>query len=105
MGKDFKSFSDEHKKNVKDNEGSGGGAEEESGKYSQDDVKKIYKKYADKSESEITEDLMRAVNRGKRSGNFNIKALENNAKSIMPMLNSEQRQKLENIMKMIKDNE
>lgn len=72
-----------------------------------DDIKNYedaIKKYGDKSESELMSDLERMISDGRRDGTFSEDALNAFVKNVMPMMDVNQRKKLENITRMIKMN-
>ncbi len=59
------------------------------------------KMYEGKSESELTDELMRSVEAAKQDGSFSKEAVEQFASRVAPMLNDEQRDKLGDILKML----
>ena len=65
-------------------------------------LKGMAKKYEGKSENEILRDLSGAVERGKRDGTLDDKKIDTIASQIAPLLNSQQRSKLEQLMKTLK---
>lgn len=65
-------------------------------------LKGMAKKYEGKSESEILRDLSGAVEKGKRDGSLDDRKIDSIASQIAPMLNSQQRGKLEQLMKTLK---
>lgn len=65
-------------------------------------LKGMAKKYEGKSENEILRDLSGAVEKGKRDGSLDDKKIDSIAAQIAPMLNSQQRGKLEQLMKTLK---
>ena len=65
-------------------------------------LKGMAKKYEGKSENEILRDLSGAVEKGKRDGTLDNKKIDSIASQIAPMLNSQQRSKLDQLMKILK---
>lgn len=61
-------------------------------------------KYGNKSESELMGDLEMMIGEGRRDGTFSEDALDAFVKNVMPMMDENQREKLENITRMIKMN-
>lgn len=61
-------------------------------------------KYGNKSEAELMSDLERMIGEGRRDGTFSEDALDSFVKNVMPMMDENQRKKLENITRMIKMN-
>lgn len=77
-----------------------GGAEKriEQPPKSDESIEKIVDRYGGKSEDELMRELFRMTGEQKREGSFDAAAMRKTASSIMPMLNAEQRQKLEAIL-------
>ncbi len=65
-------------------------------------LKNMAKGYEGKSESEILKDLAGAVKKGKSDGTLTDEKINSIASSIAPMLNSEQKAKLELLMRTLK---
>ena len=65
-------------------------------------MKNTAAKYRGKSEEELMRELKQTVQKDKASGTLNDKKMENFQKKISPMLNEQQRKKLEKIMKELK---
>lgn len=65
-------------------------------------MKNTAAKYRGKSEEELMRELKQAVQKDKASGTLTDKKMENFQKKISPMLNEQQRKKLEKIMKELK---
>lgn len=61
-------------------------------------------KYSQKSEEELMSDLERMIGEGRRDGTFSEEMLESFVKNVSPMMDEEQRKKLESITRMIKMN-
>ena len=66
-------------------------------------MKNTAAKYRGKSEEELMRELKQTVQKDKASGTLTDKKMENFQKKISPMLNEQQRKKLEKIMKELKD--
>lgn len=64
-------------------------------------IESMMNAYGGKSESELMDELRRMTERQKKDGSFDASAMQKTAESIMPMLTSEQRQKLIGIMNML----
>jgi hypothetical protein len=67
-----------------------------------DKLKGMAKKYEGKSENEIYNDLSRAVKKGKSDGTLTDEKINGIAQTIAPMLNAEQKQKLDKLMSSLK---
>lgn len=68
------------------------------------DVKKLYKEYAGKDESELKQKLFEMTRQGKEDGSLTDDAIDQMAKKIAPMLDGEKRSKLNSIVSMLKNN-
>ena len=69
------------------------------------DIEKITeqaKKYEGKSEEELTHELLRVAEQGKKDGSINNEMLETFYRSMAPMMSNDQKNKLDNLMKMLK---
>lgn len=66
-------------------------------------MKNTAAKYRGKSEEELMRELKQTVQKDKASGTLTDKKMENFQKKISPMLNEQQRKKLEKIMKELKE--
>ncbi len=60
-------------------------------------------KYKDKSEDELMAELSKAVENAKKDGSFDEESLENFAELVSPHLSEEQREKLCNLIAVIKN--
>ncbi len=67
-------------------------------------LKGMAKNYEGKSDSEILKDLSSAVKKGKADGSLTDEKIKHIAQSISPMLNSEQKNKLNFLMESLKNN-
>ena len=70
-----------------------------------DDIRNVQdtiSKYQGKSEDEMFSELMKMVDKEKKDGSFNIDTLASFARNAAPMLSSEQREKMEAIIKQLK---
>ena len=61
-------------------------------------------KYSQKSEEELMNDLEHMIGEGRRDGTFSDDMLESFVKNVAPMMDENQRKKLENLTRMIKMN-
>lgn len=80
---------------------------EKSKKIKNDDMKNIedtISQYENKDESELMNDLEDMVSEGKKDGSFSDEMLEAFMKNVSPMMDEEQRKKLEQISRMLKMN-
>lgn len=67
-----------------------------------DQMAEMAKQYEGKSEDELTRELLKVTEQGRQDGTFSNEMLETFYRSMSPMMNAEQQQKLNSIMKMIK---
>ena len=67
-----------------------------------DKLKGMAKQYEGKSDTEILTDLSTAVEKGKKDGSLTDEKIDSIASTIAPMLNNEQRNKLNKLMQTIK---
>ncbi len=67
-----------------------------------DKLKGMAKQYEGKSDTEILKDLSRAVEKGKKDGSLTNEKIDSIASTIAPMLNKEQKAKLQRLMSTIK---
>lgn len=65
-------------------------------------LKGMAKNYEGKSDNEILKDLSTAVKKGKADGSLTDEKINNIASTIAPMLNSQQKEKLKQLMQTIK---
>ena len=65
-------------------------------------LKDMAKKYEGKSENDILNDLSQAVKKGKQDGTLTDDKINSIASTIAPMLNKEQQNKLNMLMKTLK---
>ncbi len=65
-------------------------------------LKGMAKQYEGKSDAEILKDLSKAVEKGKQDGSLTNEKINNIASTIAPMLNKEQKAKLQKLMNTIK---
>ncbi len=61
------------------------------------------KQYEGKSEGELTNELKKQVDLAKADGTFSPQAMEQFAARVGPMLNEEQREKMQQLMKMMNE--
>ena len=64
----------------------------------------VIEKYGDKSEDELMSDLERMVVEGRKEGTFSDEMLEAFVQNVSPMMDDEQRRKLESITRMLRMN-
>lgn len=67
-----------------------------------DKLKGMAKQYEGKTDAEILTDLSKAVEKGKKDGSLTNEKIDSIASTIAPMLNNEQRNKLNKLMQTIK---
>jgi len=68
-----------------------------------EDIKKTAEQYASKSEDQLLSDIVKMANANKASGELTDDKLLDFEKRVAPMLNNEQRARLHNVIKMLKD--
>jgi len=73
------------------------------GRREYDRVRETAKKYENKSESELINDLFKKVAQGKKDGTFNPAEIERFAAQLAPMLTKEQRAKMQQLLNQIKN--
>lgn len=66
------------------------------------DAEAFAKRYQGKSESEIAAEIQKVAEQGRADGSLNMTQVESFAESLTPMLNRDQKKKLEEIMQMLK---
>lgn len=98
MAKDFKSFLKGKRKNVDEMIENKVPEDQRDTAYA---LKERIKQYEGKSENELMKQLFSAVEQGKRDGTFSKEALEQFASQVSPMINDEQRQKLQSLMQQL----
>lgn len=64
----------------------------------------VMEQYGDKSEVELMSDLERMVVEGRKEGTFSDEMLEAFVQNVSPMMDDEQRRKLESITRMLRMN-
>ncbi|MGI5849616.1 MAG: hypothetical protein ACOX8Q_06095 [Christensenellales bacterium] len=69
-----------------------------------ENVEEMISRYGSKNESELMGDLEHIIEEGKKDGTFSDEMLDAFVKNVAPMMDSEQRKKLQSIAKMIKMN-
>lgn len=69
-----------------------------------ENIEDTISKYEKKDESELISDLEDMVSEGKKDGSFSDEMLEAFMKNVSPMMDKEQRKKLEQISRMLKMN-
>lgn len=65
-------------------------------------LKDMAKKYEGKSDNDIFKDLSEAVQKGKKDGTLTNEKMDSIASTIAPMLNGEQKNKLNKLMQTLK---
>lgn len=65
-------------------------------------LKGMAKQYEGKSDAEILKDLSKAVEKGKKDGSLTNEKIDSIASTIAPMLNGQQKAKLQKLMNSIK---
>ena len=99
---DFKSFQNQRPKSGAQE---GAGARPEGGgiPFSQKEVMDFAKQYENSSEQEVLSDLLSAARQGKANGTFDMKQMEQFAGTLEGVLNPEQKRRLAEVMKMLKN--
>lgn len=70
-----------------------------------ENLKNVAKRYEGKSESEILSDLTGAVEKGRRDGSLTDEKLNGIINTVAPLLNGEQKQKLQKVINALKNNQ
>ena len=68
-----------------------------------DALRKTAEEYSEKSDSELLGEIMKAAKQGKRDGTLNKEQINQFIKNVSPMLNQEQRQRLQQVVEMIEN--
>ena len=66
-----------------------------------ENIKNMFSKYQSMTEAELKTELFKEVNRQKESGNFSPQKLAEIKDAMLPFMNDEQKQKFEQIIKML----
>lgn len=90
---DFKSFKNSTNKNT-----------DKSEYFDENDIKRTAQNYQGKSDGELLGDIFKMANEQKANGNLSDEKLKAFADSVSPMLNAEQRARLNGVLEMLKDN-
>lgn len=103
MGKDFKSYINDNpnlknEKKPKEDKGNFNTSKEKIA----ETVQEIAKDYEGKTEEELMSDILKRAAAGKKDGSIDFNELDNMTKKVAPMLNPEQKERLNYIMNMIK---
>ena len=69
-----------------------------------DNIRKTAEEYAKKSDSELLGEILKTASQGKQNGTLDKAQIENFVKRVSPMLNEEQRQRLNGVVEMIAKN-
>jgi len=69
---------------------------------SEDNIRRTAEKYANKSEDELLAEIMRLATENKRNGSLSEAQFDEFERNVMPMLNAEQRKRMESVLKMLK---
>ena len=69
---------------------------------SKEDLKKTAERYAEKSDAELLGDILKAVQKEKVEGTYSDQKLSEFVEKVSPMLTTEQRTRLMQVIKMIK---
>lgn len=77
---------------------------EQSATPNEDDIRKTAERYAGKSDEELLGDIMKTVRQGKADGSISDEQLQKFAESVTPILNQEQLDRLNAVLKMIRGN-
>ena len=90
---DFKSFHNNRQRQATDNSS-----------LDEKDLRKTAQEYGKKSDAELLSDIMRAAGEGRKNGTLSDQALDEFAANLSPMLNAEQKARLQSVLKIIKGN-
>lgn len=69
-----------------------------------DNIRKTAEEYAKKSDPELLGEILKTASQGKQNGTLDKAQIENFVKRVSPMLNEEQRQRLNGVVEMIAKN-
>ena len=69
-----------------------------------DNIRKTAEEYAKKSDSELLGEILKTASQGKQNGTLDKAQIESFVKRVSPMLNEEQRQRLNSVVEMIVEN-
>ncbi len=96
MRKDFRGYSEDRKSSP---------GSEQSGKLNMDaqDAMAFAQQYQGKSQGEIMAEILKMSSKGKKDGSVNIEQIENFAQTLSPSLTEEQRVRLSEMLKLIKN--
>lgn len=89
---DFRSYKNEKKE-----------PKTESANINREDVLKTAESYKDKSETELLNDILKLAKEQKSNGALSDENLKSFSDSVSPMLNEEQRKRLETVLSMLKN--
>ena len=101
MPKDIRNFSKGYKPNKTINDMRREDLDEQ-GKNQYDDIKRKAKQFEGKSENELMGELFKRVGEGKKNGTLTDSDLDRFAAQAAPMLNAEQRKKLQQLLSKMK---
>ncbi len=102
MAKDIRGFSKSYKDSGKDVKNMRREDLNDRDKQSYDSIRERAKQYEGKSEDQLLNELFKKVNDGKKNGTLSNADLDRFAGQVAPMLNPQQREKLNGLIKMIK---
>ena len=71
--------------------------------FTRDDARETAESYKNKSDSELLGDIFKVANEQKANGNLSDEKLRAFAESVAPMLNDEQKNRLNGVIEMLKD--
>ena len=66
-----------------------------------EEIKSMYEKYNDLSQDELEQELFSMIKTQKENGTFDAQSIQSTYQMLLPMLNDEQRERLEHYMKLI----
>lgn len=69
-----------------------------------DDIRETAEKYAQKNDPDLLREILQAANNGKKDGSLSEEKLRQFVTSVSPMLNDEQRARLNSVVEMINKN-
>ncbi len=89
---DFKTYKNTHP---------GKQSEQKTDAIDQDTLRKTAEAYSGKSDEELLGEIMKAAKQGKTNGTLDTEQINQFIKNVSPMLNQEQRQRLQSVVEMI----
>ena len=71
---------------------------------SEEDIRETAKTYEGKSDDEMLAEILKMAKKGRTDGSFSEEKLNEFARNVSPMLNEEQRERLQKVVSMLRGN-